>query len=109
MKTFRIEDFTRGWVIGDFSPSILRTDKFEVGLLREAKGSRPSPHFQRLATEYNILVEGRMTICGEEVVSGDVFVIEPLEVVEPVIHEDCIIVCVKTPSVPSDKILVEDV
>lgn len=107
MHIDRIENFTRGWVIGDFTPSILRTKDFEIGLLREKKGTKPAAHFQKIATEYNILVEGRMTICGKEVVPGDVFVIEPLEIAEPTIHEDCLIVCVKTPSMPDDKILAD--
>ena len=106
MQKYRIENFTRGWVIGNFAPSILRTKDFEVGLLREVKGTKPAAHFQKIATEYNILVEGHLTICGEEIFPGDVFVIDPLEIAEPIIHQDSTIVCVKTPSVPEDKVLV---
>ena len=32
MKVFNIEDMRGGWFVGDFDPSILRTDKFEVGI-----------------------------------------------------------------------------
>ena len=107
MRKSRIENFERGWIIGNFEPSLLKTEQFEVALLRESKNTAPAAHFQRVATEYNILVEGRMIICGEEVVAGDVFVIEPFEIAAPEILEDCLIVCVKTPSIPEDKILVE--
>jgi len=44
-----------------------------------------------------------MSICGEEILPGEIFVLEPGEVAEPTFHEDCKIVCIKTPSLPKDK------
>ena len=32
MKNFKLEDFTRGWLIGDFKPNIIETDQFEFGI-----------------------------------------------------------------------------
>ena len=36
MQRFKLEDFIRGWFIGDFTPSIFRTQNFEVGVLHVA-------------------------------------------------------------------------
>jgi quercetin dioxygenase-like cupin family protein len=50
-----------------------------------------------------VLIKGKMTICGEEINEGDLFILEPNEVAEPVFLEDCTVLCVKTPSVSGDK------
>jgi len=97
-----IKDFKIGWFIGDFEPSVLRTKDFEVGYLFRPKGTE-KPHYHAIATEYNLLVSGTMSLNGEELVPKDVFVIEANEVAYPVFHEDCYLICVKTPSLPGDK------
>lgn len=96
----------RGWCIGDFEPSIIRTKDFELGILRHKKNEEWSRHYHKIATEYNILLSGSMRVCDEELSSGDIFVIQPNEIAEPKFHEDCVIVCVKIPSVPGDKYIV---
>jgi len=103
MKKQRIEDMWRGWFIGNFEPSLLKTDQFEVGLLTHKKGEVWPKHYHEIATEYNLLIEGSMTIAGEEIKPGDLFVFEPGEIADPVFHEDCQVLCVKTPSLPKDK------
>ena len=44
MKRARIEDMVKGWFIGHFEPSLLKTDQFEVGLLQRSKGPETPPH-----------------------------------------------------------------
>jgi quercetin dioxygenase-like cupin family protein len=107
MKVGRIENFVRGWFIGDFEPSILRTKDFEVGLLFHAKGEHHKAHYHALSDEYNVLIEGDMTIQGERYVTGDVFIIHKGVVADPIFHEDCKLIVVKIPSIPSDKFEVE--
>ena len=104
MKVSKLADTQRGWIIGHFS-DILRTTDFEVGVLTHRKGETWGTHTHRVATEYNVLVTGSMRMCGTELVAGDIFVVEPNEISDPVFHEDCTIVCVKVPSVPGDKYL----
>lgn len=103
MKTAKLSDMWRGWFIGNFEPSVLKTDQFEVALLSHKKGEFWPKHYHAVATEYNLLISGKMTICGAEMNSGDIFILEPYEIAEPIFHEDCLIVCVKTPSLPKDK------
>lgn len=103
MNTSKITDYVRGWFIGNFKPSVLKTDQFEVGLLTHKKGEYWAPHYHKESVEYNVLVSGKMTIQGKELNSGDVFVFDKGEIADPVFVEECTIVCVKVPSIPSDK------
>jgi quercetin dioxygenase-like cupin family protein len=103
MEIRRIEDFTRGWIIGNFDPSLLKTDKFEVGLLQHKAGEVWPKHYHKIGTEYNVLVNGKMIIQDKELNSGDVFVFTPGEIADPIFLEDCTVLVVKTPSMPGDK------
>lgn len=94
---------TRGWFIGDFEPSVLRTCNFEVGVLTHKKDEVWPKHYHALSTEYNLLLEGSMTVQGEKIYPGDIFIFEPMEIADPVFHEDCRVLCVKVPSRPGDK------
>lgn len=104
MKVSKLKDTHRGWFIGDFEPSALRTKDFEVGILEHKKGEDWPAHIHEHCTEYNVLLEGKMTIRNQELNAGDIFVIEKNEVADPIFHEDCKVVVIKTPSIPQDKI-----
>lgn len=93
----------RGWFIGDFYPSVKKTKEFEVGILIRKKGEAQQEHHHKIATEYNVLIEGSMTVNDIHIEVGDIFIIEPNESTISVILEDCKILCVKTPSVIGDK------
>ena len=93
----------RGWLIGDFEPSVHRTKDFEVGVLTHAKGEFWPKHYHAEATEINVLLEGKMLINDEIIETGDIFVFEPSEAAEPTFLEDCKVLCIKTPSKPGDK------
>ena len=103
MKIHKISDFKGGWFIGNFEPTLLKTEQFEVCYKLHVKGEVWPKHYHLIATEYNCLVQGSMIIQGVTLKPGDVFVIDPLEVADPVFLEDCHIIVVKTPSVPGDK------
>lgn len=103
MRIYNIKNMTRGWFIGNFEPSILRTKDFEVGLLTHKKGEVWPKHYHALAVEYNVLIEGSMTVQGTKINPGDIFVFDPMEIADPVFHEDCKVLCVKVPSVIGDK------
>jgi len=94
---------TRGWFMGDFEPSVYRTKDFEVGVLFFPKGENKPPHYHKIVTEYNVLLSGSFTTNGTTLSSGDIFIIEKDEIVDPDFHEDSIILCVKIPSSPKDK------
>jgi quercetin dioxygenase-like cupin family protein len=103
MKTSHINNFTSGWFIGAFKPSLLLTNRFEVGLLKYPKGTKHPVHTHKKATEYNVVVKGSMMIQDKHFQSGSVFVIHPWEIADPEYLEDTEILCVKVPSRPGDK------
>lgn len=103
MKKYRIEDMIGGWFIGDFSPSVLQTKEFEVCYKVHPKGEKWDTHFHKEATEINYLIEGKMKVCGDIILPGDIFVIDPFEVSAPEFLEDCKLIVVKIPSVIGDK------
>ena len=86
-----------------FDPAVLKTEQFEVGVLTHKKGEVWTKHYHKLGTEYNLLLKGQMIICGETIHEGEIFILEPNEVADPVFIEDCLVLCIKTPSVPGDK------
>ena len=104
MTPKNIEDCVRGWFIGDFEPSILRTKEFEVAFMKWQPGPFPDMHYQRVATEYNLLVRGRVRFNGKVYNPGDFFIIEPYMVNEGEFlqYSECVVV--KTPSIPDDKV-----
>jgi quercetin dioxygenase-like cupin family protein len=103
MEVSRITDYFRGWFIGNFEPSLLRTKDFEVGVLTHRKDEVWPAHYHKESIEYNVLISGKMIIQGKELNSGDVFVFQKGEIADPIFLEDCTLVVVKVPSIPSDK------
>lgn len=103
MKTFKGSEMKGGWFVGDFEPAALRTRNCEVAYKIHTKNEPWPTHYHKIATEVNYLISGSMTIQGRLLESGDVFVIEPGEIADPVFHTDCRLIVVKVPSVIGDK------
>lgn len=103
MRKLKLSDMHRGWLIGNFEPSVLKTDLFEVGVLTHVKGEEWPNHYHALATEYNVLIEGSMTVNNRLIEVGDIFIFDKMEACKPTFHEDCKILCIKIPSIPGDK------
>lgn len=98
-----INDFFRGWLVGDFEPSLIRTKDIEVGVLNHKKDEEWPRHIHKEAVEYNYLIKGRMTLNEVEINEGDIFIIEKNEPAKPIFLEDCTVLVIKTPSVIGDK------
>ena len=100
-----LSDYQDGWVIGDFVPSIIRTSDFEVSVKTYTAGDTEPEHFQLLATEITIVVSGRCRLGDQILGAGDVAQIAPLEAASFEALNDTVVVAIKAPSVPSDKVL----
>lgn len=107
MKVYDLKNYTKGWFMGDFEPSLFKTPDFEVGFHTYEKGQYWAPHVHKVSDEYNLLIEGKMVVCGQEVNEGQLFVIEKNEVAGPTFLENCKVLIIKVPSVPGDKYIVE--
>jgi quercetin dioxygenase-like cupin family protein len=102
MKVIK-EKFVGGWFIGNFEPSAFYTKDVEVCYKVHEKDEKWPAHYHRIATEINYLIRGKMVIQGQELVAGDVFVINPHEVADPTFMERCELIVVKVPSIKGDK------
>jgi mannose-6-phosphate isomerase-like protein (cupin superfamily) len=103
MKLYKIEDMKGGWFVGNFEPTILKTEDFEISYKTHKKGEEWDIHYHDTVKEINLLIRGELIIQNKHLKGGDIFVLEPFEIADPVFLEDCEIVCVKTPS-KNDKI-----
>jgi len=101
-----LDQCVRGWFIGNFDKSILRTDQFEVAYMKWEPGPFPDLHYQKESTEYNLLVRGKCRFNGRVYGPGDFFVIPPYVVNEGEFLTKSEVVVIKTPSIPDDKVVV---
>ena len=62
MKIAKLKNMKKGWFIGDFNPSVLKTKDFEVGVVFREKGLQEKPHYHAKATEYNLVISGSFSI-----------------------------------------------
>lgn len=106
MKIDRIEDMKDGWYIGNFLPSVLKTEVFEVCYKKHKKGEKWETHYHEKITEINLLIKGKMMINNTLLLEGDIFTIPPFYVSSPNFLEDCEIIIIKTPSIINDKIII---
>jgi quercetin dioxygenase-like cupin family protein len=108
MERHRIENFSKGWVVGNFSPSLHLNSNFEVGFKTFRAGERALAHYQIVATEITIVTSGTIMIGNATFETGDIIVIHPSEVAGFESITDSSLVCIKFPSIPSDKVLVNE-
>lgn len=97
----------RGWFIGNFEPSAYKTKNFEVGYGMHKKGDKWDKHYHKLAAEITLIVRGKVRVNDEIFSKGDIFIIDPEEVVDPLFLEDTEYVVVKTFSDINDKYVTE--
>lgn len=93
----------KGWLIGDFKPSILRTKDFEIGLKRYKKGDNESEHIHKVATEITMIVEGQARMDGILLNKGDIILIDPGESTDFQALKDTATLVIKIPSIIGDK------
>lgn len=105
-KQINIDDFIRGWLIGDFEPCIKRTTDLEVAVLQHKRGEKWGFHYHSEAREINILLSGKMMINNIPIKQNSIFIFEQNMISCPIFLEDCIVLCIKIPSIPTDKYII---
>ncbi|MBB4121152.1 hypothetical protein [Martelella radicis] len=104
MRTAKLEDMVKGWFIGNFEPSLCRTEDVEVAVKRYRRGDAEGLHHHRVATEYTVIIAGRVSMNGVEYGAGDIVVMEPGEATDFECLEDGTVnVVVKLPGASDDK------
>jgi len=102
-KKVNIDEYVRGWLIGDFEPSIKRTTDYEIGVLTHKQGEKWPFHYHKESREINILLSGEMIINNQSIKRNTLFIFEKGMISCPLFLTDCIVLCIKVPSLPGDK------
>lgn len=106
MKLNKLKDMFRGWVVGNFEPSLYKTDDVEVAVKNYKAGDKEEKHYHKIATEITIISSGRVLMNGVVYNSGDIITIEPGEATDFEALKDTITTVVKIPCVKDDKYIV---
>lgn len=103
MKFQKLDNFIKGWFIGDFEPTLKKTKDFEIGVKRYKSGDHEKKHYHKIADEFTVIISGKFKMGGKECREGDVIHIQPGEIVDFECLETGANVVVKIPSVKGDK------
>jgi dTDP-glucose pyrophosphorylase len=108
MKKNHLNNFTKGWVVGDFEPALLKNKEVEFGIHKYRLGDKEAAHRHNIAKEYTIIGQGFFRMNEEFLKEGDIVLVEPGETVDFECLADGFTVIIKTPSVVGDKYLAAD-
>ena len=103
MDLYSLKEFTKGWVVGDFLPSIVRTKDFEVAVQYWKADKGEPKHVHRMADEITIIVNGDVRMNGLVYHAGDVLLIKAGEGTDFIPITDVATCVIKIPSVIGDK------
>jgi len=105
LERHKLDHFTRGWFVGDFSPSLLATDAAEVAVQRYSAGAHEPSHVHKVATELTLVVAGHARMNGEDIHPGEIIRVAPGTAADFEAVTDVTTVVVKVPCVKGDKYL----
>ena len=105
MDLHKIKDFTKGWIIGNFSPTLLCTNDMEIAVKYYKAGDYDCSHTHKIATEYTIIVDGKVSMNNNEYIKGDIIVIHPNEYTDFSALTDATTTVIKIPGAQNDKFI----
>ena len=103
MKKENLNDMIKGWFVGNFEPSLIKTNDVEVAVKRYKKGDFEKSHHHKIATEVTVIIEGVAEMNGVQYKQNDMILIQPNESTDFRCIEDCTTVVVKYPGANNDK------
>ena len=103
MKKADLKDFFKGWFIGNFDPSLIKTNDVEVAIKKYKAGDHEDSHYHKIATEITAIVSGEVEMNGIKYIADDIIVIEPNDRTDFKCLTDVVTVVVKYPGANDDK------
>lgn len=103
-----INDFIGGWFVGDFSPSLFKTNQFEVAYKKYKAGDFEKKHLHKIAIEFTLIIEGEVMMNNVKYSEGDIITIKPNESTDFRAITNTKTVVVKTPSISNDKYILDN-
>lgn len=107
MDLYKLNDFIKGWFVGNFNPSLIKTNDVEIAFKRYKKGEGEAPHYHKIATEITVVCDGEIKMNDNIYKKDDVIVVKPGEVIKFDVLEDSSTIVVKYPGANNDKYVVE--
>ncbi len=108
MKTAKLNDMVRGWLVGSFNPAVFQTSDVEFAVQQFTAGTHEAQHFHKIATEITVIVIGEAEMNGVRYQAGDIIVIEPGEATDFRALKDTTTAVLKLPGALNDKYLTKD-
>lgn len=103
LEKYKLEDMIKGWFIGNFEPSLYKTNDVEVGIKKYNAGDYENYHYHKIATEFTVIVSGTVEMNGIEYGENDIIKIVPEVSTNFKALTDVITVVVKLPGANNDK------
>lgn len=98
-----LNEYTKGWLVGNFSPALFQSNDVEVGVKKYKSGDKEARHVHNFIDEYTIILTGIVKMNGKTYFENDIIYIPKTVSTDFECLEDSITLVVKTPSIPSDK------
>lgn len=105
MKVYDLSEMTKGWFVGNFTPTVLATNAVEVAVKKYRAGDYEAAHHHKIATEITVIVEGRVKMNGIEYGPNSILLIEPNSPTDFLAITDVTTTVVKLPGANNDKYL----
>jgi len=107
MEKYKLAEMTKGWFVGDFEPTVIKTKDCEVGVKHYVAGTQEPAHYHSEAEELTLVISGRIRMNNKIFIAGDIVKVLKDEIIEFEALEDAITVVYKSTSVFGDKYLVK--
>jgi len=108
MKKNNLKDFFKGWFIGDFEPSLLRSPDFEVAVKDYSAGDKENKHVHKKAVEFTVVLDGVISMNDVKYFKNDIITIDKYESTIFKSITDSRTLVIKTPSVKGDKYIIDE-
>lgn len=105
IEKFNLNDMIKGWFIGDFEPSLYKTDAVEVAVKSYNSGDFEEEHYHKIATEFTVVLDGIVELNDIRYGVNDIIKIEPGKSARFKSITKSLTVVVKIPGVKNDKFL----
>lgn len=98
-----LKKFIKGWFVGNFEPTLIKTNDVEVAIKKYDAGAYEASHYHKIATEITVIVSGKVEMNGVKYKANDIIVIEPGERTDFRCLTAVTTVVVKYPGASNDK------
>ena len=103
MKVSHINEMKGGWFVGNFEPTLYKTNDTEVAVKEYKAGDYGARHYHKIATELTVIVRGTVKMNDIEYNEGSIIIMEPGEKTDFLAVTDTRTVVVKLPGANNDK------